>query len=274
MTDRHTILYISDTHAGGEHGELEHLRSLVRRVVATYDPETTIISWLGDLTDDGAPEQVQAFAEVMDWLSERGFRQLATPGNHDASPDGWRGVRRSIRNRVIGHLVLRGHLDELKGEPPWVCVHEGVQHIIADTTAGMVPWDLVLDLARGGYGADQIAAIMGLVHDFDGPSIIHQHHHPTYRKHYVSDDNALIDVDTFKQAILDIAPETGDGEEAPEVVAAIVCGHNHRYELLTIPGVGVTVACDKATTLTDQGYSVVQMVIEDRVIQHTERVYL
>lgn len=248
MNITRSTLMLCDVHIGRDGArEEDTARALIERLPHRYDPDSTMLAWLGDMTDDGSREQIGVMGSIMDRASELGFCQVATPGNHDVARDGWQGASEHLHARFISRIVLRGDLDVTDMVAPWYTTWGAWRIVIADTMQALVGVDLRPDLARGEIGAEQMRAIERLLIEHDGPTMLFGHHHWTYRTHYLTGDNALADVEAARRMIM---------RARPDVVGM---GHKHRYELLEIDGARVAVAGARCTELQNGWAPVVEI---------------
>lgn len=76
----YVVAHLTDTHVGSDRHPRAARDILADLVAAVNASETTFAVFTGDLTQDGTPEQMRAFLEVLDTCEKPAF---ALPGNHD-----------------------------------------------------------------------------------------------------------------------------------------------------------------------------------------------
>lgn len=254
---------LCDVHIGRDGArEEDAARAMVERLPHRYDPDSTMLAWLGDMTDDGSRAQIEVMGSIMDRASELGFCQVATPGNHDVARDGWQGASAHLHERFISRLVLRGDLDVTSMVAPWHTTWGAWRIVIADTMQALIGADLRPDLARGEIGAKQMGEIKRLLIEHDGPTMLFGHHHWTYRTHYLTGDNALADVKAAQRMIQ---------RARPDVVGM---AHRHRFEMLGIEGARVAVAGARCTELRDGLSPVVEVLTRRERLLHVGQAFV
>jgi 3',5'-cyclic AMP phosphodiesterase CpdA len=176
------IIHISDTHVG--HGDNENrLNRVVEDILSLGHPWEHIVIHTGDLIDQGITEQMDIAEPILKRFTQRGWRILLSPGNHDYGnavkvDSEW---ARTFRERFKPYLFgeqepSAGHGNA--GEFPVFTLAGNCAFIGLDSNAGeMAFW--VRWMAEGSLGEPQIAALNARLDGLKGKTIVvYLHHHP------------------------------------------------------------------------------------------------
>lgn len=251
----HNFAFFSDLHLGRGEGEESAARALVTGIRERLDSHTTMIFLAGDCTENGNISEIETLLELVEQLeAERvaddgsavpGFRVAVVPGNHDVSVRGVMGVNARRRLRFLTRVVSSPSHVQGGQDHVFYVDHGDTRVFLIDSTQDLED-NNPFDLARGRVGARAWRRVVALAESWGGPVGLVLHHHPTYREHILTNDNALLDADALREVVEQLEP------------VFVVCGHRHVHERLSLVGARAALACGKGTSLvtteTGTGY--------------------
>lgn len=168
------LVHLSDTHVGLDNNA-ERLDRVVEDILSLGRPREHVVVHTGDLIDAGESWQMALARPFLERLTERGWRVLLSPGNHDYGDalkvdSAWaRTFREHFRPYLFG--------DQPEGFPRLTVIGD-CAFIGLDSNAGEMNFWLRW-MAEGHLGQPQIAALDRLLEAQRGKTVVvYLHHHP------------------------------------------------------------------------------------------------
>ena len=196
------LLILSDLHIGAGDGEIEAAMELAEYIIATYDPDTTLIAITGDGTDNASDDEIHLLSVLIQCLRDAGFTVIVIPGNHD---QGWGGVSRQAER------IARWQSNIHPAGYPHETVWQGWRVLMLDSCAGAGYGSL----AQGTLGSEQIAWLASQMMSAER-TLLFLHHKPWWKKPSL----LLTDADEFL---------TLTRRARGRLV--VVCGHRHEHQV-------------------------------------------
>lgn len=199
------ILHLSDLHIGADDNANEYA-NIVGSIVANHDPEVDAVLITGDLVDNAAMREFEAWAQITDVLIAAGFKVMAVPGNHDVFTTrgvdvGFKGTREGWRAHVLPRI---GGETLAHGVREW---RWGGRQILGTDTQLASSQDDDIGAARGRLGNSQLGEIIICL---ETGGIVAGHHRLLWR-------DVLHALDDANQFLRILEPRAG----------LYLCGHQH-----------------------------------------------
>ncbi|MFM8444574.1 MAG: metallophosphoesterase family protein [Methylococcus sp.] len=172
------IIHISDTHVG--HGNNENrLERVVEDILSLGPPRQHIVIHTGDLINAAHPELMDIAEPILKRLTQRGWRVLLTPGNHDYGnalkvDKEW---AKCFRERFRPYLFGEAACQDQEGFPV-LTVMGDCAFIGLDSNEGELSFWLHW-MAEGFLDDPQIQKLKAMLDGLQGKTIVvYLHHHP------------------------------------------------------------------------------------------------
>lgn len=172
------LIHLSDTHIGRD-DNVVRMERLIADIVSLGDPQDFLVVHTGDLNDTHSLDNMDLGRKVLQGLSNRGWRVLLAPGNHDYGDSLHVDPHSAQRFQATYASYLFG---EQPPQFPVLTLTDDCALIGLDTNAAEMRffdrW-----FAEGFLGAPQIAALNALL---DRPEVLSRkvvlyfHHHPFF----------------------------------------------------------------------------------------------
>jgi len=180
------IIHLSDTHIGRDDNAAKFDR-IVQNITALGNPNDYVIIHTGDLINQGNAQERELGVSKLLQLTEKGWRVLLCPGNHDY------GNAMQI-DPTLAKQFQEKFADFLFGSmPPGFPVLNIIDNcalIGLDSNQGEMGW-LTRWFAEGNLGKQQIEALSDLLdlpYVRDKFIVIYLHHHPFFDAYVVAPD--------------------------------------------------------------------------------------
>ena len=214
------LVHIGDIHVKAKPNKQENRRfARVMKWVAKHyqDLPKPLLTFTGDLTDNGSTAEYNHVLDVLRPLRAQGFDMIFAPGNHDVGPMGntfSASRQNNFQRRILGELMGIAAAQTSANRMP------SLYPLIKDTgECRLVALDSCHSeqhLASGAIGERQIEALATAIKSATTPVVVLLHHHPFVRATWLK--LAVADSDSLKATI--------EGK-----VAALLFGHKHRAQV-------------------------------------------
>lgn len=170
------IVHLSDTHVGRDNNAAR-LQRVIDDILTLENPQSYVVVHTGDLIDREAPDQCQTALVLLMRLTDKGWKVLLCPGNHDYGDAMQVDPVRAQRFRdFFAPYIFAGENPSF----PVVTQHGGCSFIGLDSSAAELGWWERWG-AEGRLGQAQVAVLNAVLDRPDvqrSYKVLYLHHHP------------------------------------------------------------------------------------------------